>query len=79
MNDPRLLNDPATAGEMEPIKKIHAARLRLMDEMAGMSGQEKCDYINNKARDILSSIGADPLLVSFPEGGKLRPRTIPRV
>jgi hypothetical protein len=77
MNDPRLPNDPTTAGEMEPVKEIHAARLMLMDETAGMTVQEKCDYLNNKARDVLSSIGADPLLVSFPDGGKLRPRAIP--
>jgi hypothetical protein len=45
-----------------------------MDETAGMTVQEKCDYLNNQARDFLSSGGADPLLVSFPDGGKLRPR-----
>lgn len=78
MNDPRILNDPYM--EDGPIREIHAARLMLMDETAGMTVQERCDYLNNKARDVLSSIGADPLLVSFPDGGKLRPRTIqPRV
>jgi hypothetical protein len=72
MNDPRILNDPYI--EDGPIKEIHAARLKLLDETAEMTVQEKCDYLNNKARDILSSIGADPHLVSFPGEGKLRSR-----
>jgi hypothetical protein len=74
MNDPRILNDPFM--EDGPIREIHAVRLKLMDETAEMTVQERRDYLNNKARDILSSVGADPLLVSFPDGGKLRPRTI---
>ncbi|AEF80246.1 hypothetical protein [Leadbettera azotonutricia] len=74
MTDPRILNDPGCDDIL--IREIHAARLKLQDETAGMTVQERCDYLNNKARDVLSSIGADPLLVSFPDGGKLRPRTV---
>jgi hypothetical protein len=73
MNDPRILSDPGNDDVL--IREIHAIRLKTEDETENMTVQEKCDYLNNKARDVLSSIGADSLLVSFPEGGKLRPRT----
>ena len=73
MNDPRILSDPGNDDVL--IREIHAIRLQTEDETEKMTVQEKCDYLNNKARDVLSSIGADSLLVSFPEGGKLRPRT----
>ncbi|MFP3041486.1 hypothetical protein LQZ19_06645 [Treponema primitia] len=43
-----------------PIKEIHAARLKLQDETAGMTVQEKCDYLNNKARETLARHGITP-------------------
>jgi hypothetical protein len=31
LNDPRILNDPCMAGALEPVKEIHAIRLKLQD------------------------------------------------
>jgi len=39
--DPRLLNDPAMAGALDPVKEIHAIRLMLLDETTGMNAIEK--------------------------------------
>ena len=37
LNDPRMLNDPAMAAALEPVKEIHAARLMIQDETTGMT------------------------------------------
>jgi hypothetical protein len=36
LNDPRMLNDPGMAAALDPVKEIHAARLMIQDETAGM-------------------------------------------
>ncbi|MDR2746689.1 MAG: hypothetical protein LBB77_04500 [Treponema sp.] len=71
MNDPRLLEEP----EMdEPVQKIHAARLMLQDETAGMSGAEKAAFINAKGRETLVRLGLTPKIVNLSGQGKLKPR-----
>jgi hypothetical protein len=72
MNDPRILNDPYM--EDGPVKEIHAARLMLMDETAEMTVQERCDYLNNKARETLARHGITPEFVNLSGQGKLHPR-----
>jgi hypothetical protein len=71
MNDPRILEEP----EMdEPIRKIHAARLMLQDETAGMSGVEKAAFINARSRETLARLGLTPKIVNLSGQGKLKPR-----
>jgi hypothetical protein len=43
MNDPRLLNDPGMAEALEPVREIHAARLMIQDETAGMTAVQKSE------------------------------------
>jgi hypothetical protein len=74
INDPRILNDPCMVGALEPVKEIHAIRLKLQDEYAGMTAEEETKLRNKRAVEFLAGIGADPLLVSFPGQGKLKPR-----
>jgi hypothetical protein len=40
MNDPRILNDPDMAGALEPIREIHAIRLKIQDEKARIGEAE---------------------------------------
>jgi hypothetical protein len=75
MNDPRLLNDPDMAGTLEPIREIHAARLMLQDETAGMSGAEKVAFINARGRETLARHGLSSRIVNLSGQGKLKPRT----
>jgi hypothetical protein len=77
MNDPRILNDLCMVGALEPIKEIHAIRLKLQDEYAGMTAEEETKLRNKRAVEFLAGIGADPHLVSFPGRGKLKPRRPP--
>ncbi|MDR0761273.1 MAG: hypothetical protein LBF74_14375 [Treponema sp.] len=71
MNDPRLFEEP----EMdEPIRKIHAARLMLQDETAGMSGVEKAAFINARSRETLARLGLSPKIVNLSGRGKLKLR-----
>jgi hypothetical protein len=74
MNDPRLLNDPRMAGALEPIKKIHAIRLKIQDETAGMTATEWVEFYNNEAKSALVRHGIPPQLVHFTGQGKLQPR-----
>ncbi|GHV87399.1 hypothetical protein AGMMS50255_6950 [Spirochaetia bacterium] len=72
MTDPRIINDPS----LEPVKEIHAARLMLQDEMAGMTDEEKSEYINKKGKEFLDRYGLSNRLVNLSEQGKLRPRVL---
>ncbi|GHU71470.1 hypothetical protein FACS189450_07540 [Spirochaetia bacterium] len=74
MNDPRILNDPGMADALEPVKEIHAARLKLQDETATMTPAERNEFINDKARKFLASIGVEPRLANMSGKGKLHPR-----
>jgi hypothetical protein len=74
MNDPRILNDPCMEGALEPIREIHAIRLKLQDEYAGLSVEEETKLRNKRAVEFLASIGADPHLVNLSGQGKLKPR-----
>jgi hypothetical protein len=73
LNDPRILNDPGLMDGPEEIRKIHAARLMLQDETAGMTIGEQTDYMNKKAADILDPMGVS-ISPGFPGQGKLKPR-----
>jgi hypothetical protein len=74
MTDPRLLNDPDMARALEPVREIHAIRLKLQGEYTGMTAEEETKLRNKRAVEFLIGIGADPHLVSFSGQGKLKPR-----
>jgi hypothetical protein len=74
MNDPRILNDPWMDGEDEVIVQLHAIRLKLQDEYAGMTPEEECRVRNEKARASLAAHGLSDRLVNFSGQGKLQPR-----
>jgi hypothetical protein len=75
LNDPRLLNDPNMIGALEPIKEIHAIRLKIQDETAGMSAMEEASYHRQKTADLFSSLGLPPpQYVDLSGQGKLKPR-----
>jgi len=74
MNDPRLLNDPEMAGALEPIREIHAARLMLQDETAGMTSTEKVAFINTRGKETLVKLGLNPKIVNLSGQGKLKPK-----
>jgi len=57
LNDPRLLNDPDMAGALEPVREIHAIRLKIQDETAGMSVKERIDFFNKEAEAFLAPMG----------------------
>ena len=43
------LNTPELAGEPEFLQEIHAARLKIQDEIKGMTAAERADYFNRAA------------------------------
>jgi hypothetical protein len=73
LNDPRLLNDPCMAEALEPIREIHAIRLKIQDELAGMSPEEEADYLNKKAEAFLAPMGKT-LCYDLVGQGRLKPR-----
>jgi hypothetical protein len=74
LKDPRLLNDPDMAGAMKPIKEIHAIRLMLQDETAGMTTAERVEYYNKSGKETLARLGLTPQLINLSGQGKLNPR-----
>jgi hypothetical protein len=57
LNDPRILEDPEMMAAPECIREIHAIRLKLQDETAGMTTEEHVDYVNQKAKAFLERYG----------------------
>jgi hypothetical protein len=76
MNDPRILNDPDIADEMEPIKEIRAIRLKLQDETAGMTAKEEADVYNKRAREIFAQHGINVPFVNLSGQGKVQPQVV---
>jgi hypothetical protein len=77
MNDPRLLSDPDMEGALEPIKELHAARLKIQDETFGMTASEEAAYHKNNLDALFSSKGRPlPQFVNFSGQGKLRARVV---
>jgi hypothetical protein len=72
MNDPRFLDDPDMARVLEPVKEIHAIRLKLQDETAGMAPEEVADFYNKKAEAFLAPMGKT-LCYDLVGQGKLKP------
>jgi hypothetical protein len=60
----------------KPVKEIHAARLMLQDEMAGMTDEEKSEYINKKGREFLARYGLSDRLVNLSGQGKLHSKAV---
>jgi hypothetical protein len=75
MNDPRLLNDPGMAGALEPVREIHAARLMIQDETAGMTAAQKSEYLKKNTLAMFAGMGLPPQqIVNLSGQGKLKPR-----
>jgi hypothetical protein len=75
MNDPRILNDPLMEGALEPIKEIHAIRLKIQDETVGMTAVEEAEYHKQKTDQLFSSLGLPlPQYVDLSGQGKLELR-----
>ena len=75
LNDPRILNDPDMAEALEPVKEIHAIRLKIQDETAGMSFEEKATLRKRKADAMFASLGLPPPeYVNLSGQGKLEPK-----
>jgi hypothetical protein len=64
MNDSRILGDVSP----EPVREVHAARLKIQDETAGMTTTERAEYSLKKLSDFFS--GAPPRLVNFSGQGR---------
>ena len=77
MNDQRIIDDPAMADALEPIKELHAIRLMIQDETVGMTTSEKAALHKKNANEFFNSLGLPtPKYVNLTGEGKLKPRTI---
>jgi hypothetical protein len=71
MNDPRILNDSEMMAALEPVREVHAARLKIQDETAGMSSDERAEYYNKGAESFFGKLGITPRYVNFSGQGRL--------
>ena len=60
LNDPRIVNDPLMAEALEPIREIHAARLMIQDETAGMTTAEISALYTKEINEHFACIGLPP-------------------
>ena len=67
------LNDPDMAEALEPVREIHAIRLMLGDETAGMTRAEKVVFLNASGRAALARHGFSSRIVNLSDQGKLKP------
>ena len=67
LNDPRILEDTEMMEAPECIREIHAIRLKLQDEAAGMTIEEHVDHVNKKGKEILDRWGMAHLYADFPK------------
>ncbi|MDR0403202.1 MAG: hypothetical protein LBH35_06395 [Treponema sp.] len=75
MNDPRILNDPLMKKALEPVKQIHAIRLKLQDETAGMTVAEEAEYHRKKTEKLFADFDLpSPQYVDLSGQGKVKPR-----
>jgi hypothetical protein len=72
LNDPRILDDPDMAGALEPIREVHAIRLKIQDETANMTTVEKIDFLNKEAEAFLAPMGKS-LCYDLIGQGKIKP------
>jgi hypothetical protein len=72
MNDPRIRNDPCMAEALDPIIRIHAIRLKIEDEYAGMTPEEEVKARNEKGRAFLARHGLSDRLVNLSGQGKVQ-------
>jgi hypothetical protein len=79
MNDPRILNDPEMMAAPEPVREVHAARLKIQDETAEMSSAERTDYYNKGAESFFSKLGITPHYVNFSGQGLVTPKPTEKV
>ena len=63
INDPRIIDDPEMMEAPECVREIHAVRLMLQDETAGMTTKEHVDYINARGKATLAKWGLSHLYV----------------
>jgi hypothetical protein len=78
MNDPRITNDPEMMAAPDPIREIHAIRLKHQDETAGMRPEEIVEYYNKKSAVFFSKFGLSLCHDQLGQG-KVKPREIQTV
>jgi hypothetical protein len=69
LNDPRILNDPDMTGALEPIREIHAIRLKIQDEKTRIGEDE----YYKKIETTLAQRGIT-ICYDLSRKGKLKPR-----
>jgi hypothetical protein len=74
LRDPRILNDAEMMNAPEPVQEIHAARLKIQDETAGMNTSQRVDYYKMKSDDFFGKLGIVPQYVNLSGQGRVRPR-----
>jgi hypothetical protein len=68
------LNDPSLVNEPMALREVHAARLKIQDEIKGMTAEEKRAYYHDGAAAFFVRFGITPKYAEPSGQGKLNPR-----
>jgi len=82
MNDPRIVNDPDMEEALEPVRRIHAVRLKIQDEKAtmiaaGMTIAEINALYKKQIDEMFTRQGLPPpQYVDRTDFGKIKPEKV---
>jgi hypothetical protein len=68
LHDPRITGDPEMTGTLPLIRELHAIRLKQHDETAGMTCEQYCNYVHNKAAAFYAMYGIVPIRSTVEAG-----------
>jgi hypothetical protein len=71
LTDPRILSDKEMMASPEPVREVHAARLKIQDETRGMSAKERAEYDHKKAVHFFGTLGITPQYVNLAGQGRV--------
>jgi hypothetical protein len=77
MNDPRIVNDPEMMDGPVFVRKVHAIRLKLQDETAGMTADQVKEYRRREREKIdadCARLGFKLNYVDLSGQGRVRPK-----
>jgi len=75
LNDPRIFNDTDMAEALEPVREIHAIRLKIQDEIADMPPAERIEFLNKEAEAFLAPFGKS-LCYDLAGNGKMEYKVV---
>jgi hypothetical protein len=74
LNDPRITGDPEMMNAIPLIRELHAIRLKQHDETEGMTDEQYCNYVHDRAAAFYAMYGITLIRATVQAGDGKRER-----